>query len=100
MCVAVVSRPSGFQAYDGIISGTISQIELNRGTLPLGVFISNMTSPYCGSSTNWGYLATADSNYSVMAASLLSARAQELTVELYMTRDASGYCHIVDVITH
>ncbi|MFL6600230.1 MAG: hypothetical protein ACJ8R9_02785 [Steroidobacteraceae bacterium] len=93
--------PAIAQAWDGVVSGTISAVEVNSLAYPLRVYITNGPSAFCGgSANNWGYLTVSETNYNATVAALLSAKATGSTVDLYMTRDASGYCHIEDLFAH
>jgi hypothetical protein len=94
-CALLVSHlfaPSVSLAWDGQVTGVPSQIDVtDGGNLGFRVYLQ---SAMCGTSYNWAYLNSTDSNYSTYVAALLMAKAQGGTVIIYSNKDSNGYCHI------
>ena len=81
-------------AWDGIVSGTISRIDVvPAGNLELRVYM-DQAQPWCaGSGVTWAYLNASASNYEASVAVLNSAFLAGKTVTLYLTTVGS-YCEI------
>jgi hypothetical protein len=93
LIVAGLLAPPGLcLAWDGDVTGVLTQIDVTDGTI--SGFRIYLPVAMCGNANNWAYLNTADSNYNAYAAALLMAKAQGLSVRVFSTRDANGYCHI------
>lgn len=93
LAVAVMlSKPA--LAWDGTVSGQISQIDVTAAEgQALRVYIDGVSS-ICGNSISWAYLNESDSNYKVYVAAALAAKAAGDLVTMYTTRDAAGYCKL------
>jgi hypothetical protein len=82
-------------AWDGIVVGKISQIDVAAGNnSALRVYFVNQP-PLCSSASKWAYINETDSNYKVFVATLTAAKMANQSVTIYSNRDsATGYCHI------
>jgi len=79
-------------AWDGTITGQISEIHVTQGEgQALRVYVSGVSS-MCGNTISWAYLNESDSNYKVYVAAAFAAKAAGDPVTVYTTRDAAGYC--------
>jgi hypothetical protein len=99
MAAFLLGLPTVVLSWDGAVSGAVSSVEVNGTTQSFKVTISNVSS-MCGNSNNWAYISVSDPNYSAHVAAILSAKSLGSTVAIYTTRDASGYCHIGDIISY
>ena len=96
--LGILSTGSFAQAWDGTPIGTISRIDVTAGdNYGFRVYLEG-SPPICNGQT-WAYLSSTDSNYNAYLAALLAARASNLSVELCVTQDATGYCHIGYIAT-
>jgi len=71
--------------------------------LPTGVYVSSEANQHLrvlgvpsGCLANWAYINQADSGSKTYIASLLLAYASGKQVNLYVSLDANGYCHIIE----
>jgi hypothetical protein len=87
------------QPYDGIVSGTVSQIdtvanETNNYELRValgGIVMCNVQDP---SLNTWAYLNASDPNYKLTAANLMLAYTTGKRVTISTRNDAGVGCHI------
>jgi len=91
---AVVASGPCF-AWDGVVSGTVSEVDVTAGNnFALRVFLSGVSGPLCtGSTSSFGYLNNTDSNYSTYVAAVMMAKATGARVAMYLTL-VSGQCQI------
>lgn len=93
ICIVLFSQVTSY-AWDGIVSGKISNIAVTSGA-NYGFRVTLTGSPVVCNGNTWGYLLNSDSNYTTYVAALLSANVGNLSVTLYTDKDlSSGYCHI------
>lgn len=93
ICAACVFTSAS--AWDGIVSGKVSQLEVTAGG-NYGVRVTVTNAPgglMCTGGATWAYLNETDSNYKVYVSVLLMARATGASVSVYSTR-VGAYCQI------
>lgn len=112
LCVAgalalVVASGTSY-AWDGVVTGKISQINGVGGSAgapgnyDIRVYIEGQTTICAGAiDPAWAYVNSNDANYKGLLALLLMAQASGKTVTLDTNKSASGYCQIayMSVIT-
>lgn len=92
----LLAAPLAAFAYDGTITGTISQIDVNNAygdEYAVRVYMGGAA--LCGNANTWAYVNSNDTNYSSFLAALLSAKAQGETLIVMSNQDSGGFCHIV-----
>src|SRR5262245_48825225 len=81
-------------AWDGIVSGRVSQVDVtDGGNYGFRIILQNLPA-LCGNANQWAYVDANSTNYSAYVATLLSAKALGDIVNVYSNRDPSGYCRI------
>jgi hypothetical protein len=89
-------------AWDGVVTGKISQIHVTAPDSNYGfrIYLANVPS-LCGNQNDWAYLNGVDSNYKVFVATLTAAKMANQTVTIYSNKEpGTGYCHIGYIITN
>jgi len=87
-------------AWDGSESGKIVQAEVTSAGNYSFRLVLEGSPALCGNANTWAYVDSADANFRVYVAAALAAKAQGVTVRLYTTRDAVGYCKIGYLATY
>jgi|SRR6185369_14206433 hypothetical protein len=91
--LAAAALNPAWATWNGTASGTIQALEVTHSeNFALRVYI-NGAGNMCYGGTNWAYLNESDSNYKSTFALLMLAKAQGLTVTLYLTT-VGQYCRI------
>ena len=93
LLASIALAPCAF-AWDGVTTGNVLQID--AATFPsFGQLRVYLSGALCGTgSANWAYVNTTDVNYSLYAATILSAQAQGLQIIVYANKDSNGYCQM------
>jgi hypothetical protein len=83
----------------GQVTNVISQVDATAGVgAAFKVYLATTTGACAGSTYNWAYLNSTDTNYSAIVATLLAAKEQGSTETVYATTDSgTNYCHLSTV---
>jgi hypothetical protein len=99
--VAALCVGSPALAWDGVVSGTITSIDVTGATnYAFRVGVGGYAGSYCGGVANFAYINATDDNYSAYVAALISAKVVSSMVDLYLVRDSNGYCQIGYISVH
>jgi len=95
MAAGCVASPASAQtAWDGVVTGRVSQIDATDGN-NLGFRVYLDGAPACGTGTpGWAYLNQSFDNYQVVAALVMTAWTTNRRVTLFSIRDTNGWCRI------
>ncbi len=89
----LLSAPAAL-AWDGVVSGKIETIEITHGgNLAFRIWLAGGVT-MCSAGARFAYLNEADSNYKVIVAGLMMAKAQGNTVSVYSTNKDAAWCQI------
>lgn len=97
MVAAILGIPAFAEATD--VTGTVDQIEVNAtgSTGSFRVYTSDVNN-MCNSNQTETMINTTDSNYSVVVAALLAAKASGSTVVFSSTQNSDGTCHLYYIV--
>lgn len=95
VAILVLFSSTQAQAWDGVVNGTITRIDVSSGGDDYGfrVYLSPGQAMCTGSTADWAFINKSTSNYEASVAMLNSAFLAGKPVTLYTTL-SQGYCEI------